>query len=65
MFRDFSEFLFVNDKKYSIQNIKNSSIVQESIKALHAESSFSFVLKLRPNVFPGLSWTWNLRWIQV
>ena len=51
----FSKSLFVNNKKYGIQNIKNSSVVQESLKTLHAVSSFSFALKLRPNVFPGLA----------
>lgn len=66
MFRFFSsKFLFVNNKKYGIQNIKNSSAVQVSIKTLHAESSCSFVLKLRPNVFPGFSRTRNSRGIQV
>lgn len=39
-------FLFVNNKKCGIQNIKNSSIVQEGIKTSHAEI-FHFEVKTK------------------
>lgn len=56
----FSNVLFVN-KKYCIQNIKNSSVEQESFKTLHAESSFSSVLKPRPSEFPGFQQDYKQR----